>query len=333
MESWPQTGQWLSAGSISGGHIHHSYKLITENGSFFLQKINESVFADPVVLEENLRVLSSVNLDSTRIRMPIPYPTKRGNLFRRTIDDGVWRLSPWIEGRALSHNPDTKTIKEAVSAIAEWAKEVNQISYSAIQPPLPNFHQLPSIWNAFCRAWDGADGDRKHRASETCSRLAEGAAVLDVYNRLTTGLPLRIIHGDPKPDNFLIDLGPQSVAIVDLDTVMPGYLWMEIGDMVRSMGIKTPEDDDNLSEAGIYPEKVVAILETYSRATSSWASAEELGSFQYGPLCIIFEQALRFLTDYLQGDRYYSVNYPEHNFVRAQNQLIVWESYAEWLGW
>lgn len=332
MACWPETGQWAEATPVSGGHIHHSLRLSTDNGLYFLQKLNERVFRDHSILEENLNNLEGAKLDESSLKMPLPVRSINGQLFERDQTGDLWRLFPWLEGVSDLQNHYAQAVGRVASRFGEWAGAVNQLDVYNFQSPLPGFHHLPSIWEAFYHAWDQAGGDRKHLAAETSARLAEGVEALDLFDQLTAGMPERIIHGDPKPDNQLQLTDSDAIAILDLDTVMPGYLWMETGDMVRSMAVKSAEDDPDLQKAGIDPEKAGSVLKSYAQAVSDWATEAELASLRYGPLCIILEQALRFLTDYLKGDQYYHTEYSDHNFVRAQNQLLVWESYADWVG-
>lgn len=329
LDAWALSGPDISVTPIGTGHIHKSYRVASPGQAFFLQKLNSEVFPDPEILSSTLAKLGEVNFYGSVSSLPSFLPTIENKPYFTDNASEKWRLFPWISSLAESVNEELgNRVYRTAKAFGIWTATVNQaVKSQAIRPAIVGFHELPSIYSRFTEAWNNSTGSRKHQASETCARLAEGSFVLEIYHRLMRFLPKRIIHGDAKADNIL--LGVDQSWIVDLDTVMPGYLWMDVGDMIRSMACSLPESSDQLDEINIVPEVVEQILEGYGQGLGDLANPLEIESLRLGACCIIYEQALRFMTDFLAGDPYYPVSYHDENMVRAQNQLLLWESYVE----
>ena len=137
-------------------------------------------------------------------------------------------------------------------------------------------------------------------------------------------LPLRVTHNDTKAGNVLLDSASgRALAVIDLDTVMPGTILSDFGDMVRTFVPDRYEDDPDTENLTLRMEILEALTEGFLSQTADFLTAAEREYLMLGASWIVGEQALRFLTDYLAGDPYYKTNYPEHNLVRARNQISV----------
>jgi thiamine kinase-like enzyme len=135
-------------------------------------------------------------------------------------------------------------------------------------------------------------------------------------------LPLRVTHNDTKAGNVLFDINShKALAVIDLDTVMPGTILSDFGDMVRTFA--PDKGEDNPTAVSLRQEVVTALLEGFLSETGDWLSSAERKHLMLGAAWITGEQALRFLTDWLAGDVYYKIQYPEHNLIRARNQLAL----------
>ncbi len=315
---------------VKGGHIHTSFQVLAEHGFFFLQKFNTSVFPHPnVVVGNYLRISALSDQAPTMARLLF---TDEQEPFATDDEGGFWRLMGWMEN-SIPFPVKKKNPQEAARHFARWTRAINHADPRECQVPIEGFHHLPSIWQAFLKAWNQSEGTRKYAAAETYGRLLRGEPLLDRFHSLAEWLPLRIIHGDAKADNLLVDADSHEfICVVDLDTVMPGYLWMDVGDLIRSLAASVGESDERLEKVAVIPEIVQKITDAWAEELSGWSTDAELASLKPGAAIIIYEQALRFLTDFLQEDLYYPVSYPEENLIRAQNQLLLWESYEEWLG-
>lgn len=329
LAAWALTGPDISVSPIGTGHIHQSFKVYVAEKVFCLQKLNGEVFPDLSIISNNLSEIGKVNFFGEVASLPTFIPTLASESYATDSSGESWRLIPWIEISAMPEaQPLPQIAYNTAKAFGAWTSVVNhEVSPEMIRPAIAGFHDLPVIYQHFLEAWNSCAGSRKHQAAETCARLSEGSFVLEIYNQLSLLVPQRIIHGDAKADNILT--GNDQTWIIDLDTVMPGYLWMDVGDMVRSMACSLPESSEQLDQICIIPKTVEFILEGYGAGIGDLANPLEIGSLRLGACCIIYEQAIRFLTDFLNGDRYYPVSYPDENLVRAQNQLLLWECYVE----
>jgi len=137
-------------------------------------------------------------------------------------------------------------------------------------------------------------------------------------------LPLRITHNDTKFNNILLDKDNNIQCVIDLDTVMPGYVAYDFGDAIRSIINTAPEDEKNLDAIQLNVPLFAEFTKGYLSQTISFLTDAELKSLMKGVMLLPYMQAVRFLTDYLEGDVYYKIHFPEHNLqrTRAQMQLV-----------
>ncbi len=329
--AWPETGSWVSLRRVGQGHIHQSFQLATDKGLYFLQQFNHFVFPDPEGIAANLRLLAILPPQEAIRSLPCWLLTSAGEAYAADAAGQLWRLFPWIDCTEPVAT-ETASLHDIAAAFAAWTRSLGGLSPQEIREPIPGFHQLPSQWQSLETAWNEASGHRKFNAAETYGRLCKGAYLLDRFRRLQQQLPRRIIHADAKADNLMFSSGPPPVTwVVDLDTVMAGQLWMDVGDMIRSMACSHREDYPVLEEVHVLPQACRALLEGYLEGGKGWVTELEASTLAAGAECILFEQSLRFLADHLRGNRYYPVQQDGDNLLRAQNQLMLWESYTDLL--
>jgi thiamine kinase-like enzyme len=140
-------------------------------------------------------------------------------------------------------------------------------------------------------------------------------------------LPIRIIHNDTKINNVMLDKETnEGLAVIDLDTVMPGTVLYDFGDMIRSSGSPVEEDETDISKINMRINIFDAIVKGYLSELKDVLTKTEIENLVYGVEVIVYEQAVRFLTDYIMNDVYYSIKYEDHNLVRARNQFALLES-------
>ncbi len=308
---------------LGRGLINDTFRLEAGGQVYVLQRINARVFPDPAQIMTNLRVLSNhlADLDDPGLRLPALIPTREGADFLCDVDNGVWRLLEFI--------PDTVTLSQIERA--GQAREVGRILgglHRAVASlpttrlgfALPSFHATPDylarlLTVAAHNTSDSAD------CLEFVSARRELAGVLETAHQAGR-IRQRVIHGDPKLDNILFDqTGDCARALIDLDTVQPGLLQHDLGDCLRSCCNRVGEQGG--AEVRFDLSLCANILRGYASETRDILTAADIALFYDAIRLLPFELGLRFLTDHLEGDRYFRVSRHGENLHKAQVQFAL----------
>ena len=175
-----------------------------------------------------------------------------------------------------------------------------------------------------------ADTSRIEQAALLIQRLKKFEWMSDWYAKNAPKMPMRLLHMDAKMGNILFDSSTRNfLAIVDFDTLMPGLIFSDIGDLVRSMACTADENETNPSNIQVRADVLAAIHESYTAPLKGLLTATEEKNMLFGGPLLVYIQALRFLTDFLNGNIYYKINYPQHNYARAMNQTVLLEKLLE----
>jgi hypothetical protein len=196
---------------------------------------------------------------------------------------------------------------------------LNTLDPKLFKDTIVGFHNLPSRIKAFQDALKNAENELLKSAKEEVDKSLEMEFIVEETSSALTGLPVRLNHNDTKLNNVLFS--GEEVLVIDLDTAMPGCVMFDFGDMVRTFTSPALEDEQDISKVKFRIEYFEALTKGYLEPLGTNLTRNEKESLFLGALYIIYEQALRFLTDYLKGNIYYKVNYEEHNLVRTRTQL------------
>ncbi|MDQ4069425.1 MAG: aminoglycoside phosphotransferase family protein [Actinomycetota bacterium] len=327
-------GQLIDVRRLGGGHIHTTY-LATYGDDpgpavrYVHQRLNTSVFADVEALMGNfVRVTTHLAARTRPPRRPVVLrPATDGRPF--TLDDaGVpWRTLEFVDGARTF--PRFETGAHAFEGAVLAAEFVAGLADLAPPPPevIPGFHDVARRLGALEEA---RGADVAGRAAD-CDALVDAVlghrrVALDVAEARAEGrLPERTVHNDTKTDNLLFDAATGTgLCLVDLDTVGPGTVLFDVGDLVRSGATALPEDGDPYALT-VDHDLVAAVLEGYAAAGAGFLTPSEVELLPLAGPLMALESAARFLTDYLQGDVYFPVEGPGHNLRRARNQLRLFE--------
>lgn len=314
------------------GHIHRTFRIATGAGDGLLQRLNERVFPDPEALVDNARRIevhltgltgAAAAAERRCLRL---LPARHGGWLHRGDDGSVWRMLHFIDG-AESHDvaPSLAHVERAAFAFGRFQRQLDDLPGGPLREVLPGFHDSP---RRLARFEEAAAADRAGRAPAVAAETRRLLARRRLASALQ-GLPLprRCVHNDTKLNNVLFEAGSANVlCVVDWDTVMPGLVAHDFGDLVRTAAASTAEDDPEPARAVIQPHTFAAIARGYLEATRDWLTPEERASLFVGARVILFEQALRFLTDHLNGDIYYPVRREGHNLDRCRVQLALLDS-------
>ena len=304
------------------GHINASYVVTTPRGGrFFLQRLNRHVFPDLDALMENVaRVTRHVGGPLRLV------PTREGLVWARDDQGDVWRLYGFIEGAVARTMASAADAERAARAFGAFQRALADLPGPRLHETIPHFHDTPRRLESFECA---VQRDSAGRAAEARKEIAqvqgrrELAAVL-VKAAASGTVPERIVHNDAKLANVLFDAASgEALCVVDLDTVMPGLALFDFGDLVRSMATRAAEDERDTSRVRLEPELFESIARGYVAATRELLTPAERELLVPAAQVIVFEQAVRFLIDHLEGDRYYRIARPGHNLDRCRTQLAL----------
>lgn len=320
------------------GLINASYRLVTGGRSCFLQRINTAVFRDPAGLMENflavtayLRLQYAAAGSGLRALTALKKPGADGPeaaLYRDT-EGGVWRVLEYLPCVSVGIDAEPEELFEVGRAFGDLAAKLAGFDASLLKTTIPDFHNTARYMS---RLFADAEKDALGRlkASPSAERLMDflrdirwDATSLSLG--VSAGLyPLRATHNDTKANNVLLD--PESrraIAVADLDTVMPGFGPYDFGDGVRSAANAAAEDEPDSLKIRFDLARFEAFARGYlPQIREVWTAEEKEACFE-AILGMIVELAARFLDDYICGDVYFRTAYPEHNLIRARNQVLL----------
>ena len=319
-------GTPVSFREFGSGHINSTYQLQTDAGStYILQRINKYVFSNPKAVMENVGAVT----DFLRARVADPrevlqFQLTDGGEYYYVDDDGeYWRCYEFADGICLEAPESDRDFYESAIAFGRFQEMLKDFPANTLHETIPLFHNTVNRYRLFKEA---LSADRAHRAASVAEEvgfiMAREVEAGTICNLLDSGeLPLRVTHNDTKLNNVLLDRKTRkALCVLDLDTVMPGSSLYDYGDSIRFGAATAAEDEKDLSKMGINLNLFRVYTEGYLTACPG-LTEKETELMPLGAKIITLELAVRFLTDYLDGDRYFKTAYPEHNLVRARSQL------------
>lgn len=337
------SGEFLYGEELRSGHINTTYRACfrTEDGHedrYILQRINDYVFKDPGLVMKNVeKVTRHISWKVLRRRKNAAgqtltlYPARGGRSYIKLEEEGgTWRCYNNIEG---THTYDvvenTRQAYQAGYAFGSFQELVSDMNPEDIRESIPDFHNTPKRYEALVKSEEADIMGRKATCLEELKLVHTWAPELGKLVELQREgkLPIRITHNDTKINNVMLDEETDSaVCVIDLDTVMPGLSLYDFGDMVRTATCTVKEDEKDLTKVAMQMPFFESLAEGYLDAAHSFLTKEEIDQLAFSGWLITVEIGIRFLTDYLDGDKYFRTEYPEHNLVRARNQLALAKS-------
>jgi Ser/Thr protein kinase RdoA (MazF antagonist) len=315
---------------IKGGLINSTYVVRSNGESFLLQKVNKAVFQDAEAIQFNLQLVGKFLSEHHYPKVVLnPLSTPLGQSLVVDETGSSWRLLPYIANTDCHELlPDDTFAKEAALALGEFHATLTEMNPAELKIHLPEFTNFSARLTQFDQALGNSSLDRQALAKDEIAFAQAHRELIQRFINIQPKLPIRIIHGDPKLSNFLFHHGKSSVAaLIDLDTLMPGTVLYDFGDMVRSFCNIHSEDDqgNGVFNAGVYQNLKSAYLVNMRQHLTNL----EFESMELACAAVILVQALRFLTDFLNGDCYYRIDFPMHNRQRAQNQICLLQGFLE----
>jgi hypothetical protein len=310
---------------LSGGLINATWKITCSDKAYILQRINTNIFKTPELVAQNLELLSKYLSVFPEYLFVAPIHNSTGQNFT-TNEEGHFRLFPFIEQSYTIQKVSSPS--EAFEAAAQFGKftwMLRDFDAEKLNVTLPDFHNLTLRYNRFLEATEKGNSKRIRQSATLINELKSFVGITEEFERIKTDKSFfnRVTHHDTKISNVLYDRNGKGLCVIDLDTVMPGYFFSDVGDMIRTYLSPVTEEETDLSKITIRTDIFEAIVSGYLKYTNDMLTDAEKNHIFYAGTFLIYMQALRFITDFLNNDVYYGATYPDHNFNRAANQLVL----------
>lgn len=329
-------GELVEIKPLGLGLINRTYEIImNENGtnkSYVLQKINTNIFPDVDGLMNNIVYVTSFLKEKIKERGGDPdretltvVDSKDGKHYVHASDDTFWRIYPFVEDTFVLNKVETpEQFFETGRSFGAFQASLSDFDATKLVEVIPKFHDTRHRLNQLLEA---IEKDEAGRVSEVRDEIDFALSRKDdcymLYDMLDAGeLPLRVTHNDTKLNNILMDnTSKKGICIVDLDTIMPGISLFDFGDSIRYGANDCAEDEADLSKVNFD----IKLFKTYAKGFIEGADGnltqKEIELLPWGARVITLEQGIRFLTDYINGDKYYGITRENQNLDRTRVQF------------
>ncbi|MCC8423684.1 phosphotransferase enzyme family protein [Mucilaginibacter sp. UR6-11] len=321
---------------FGSGHINDTFIIRSKarkGVDFLLQKINHFVFKDIDSLMNNMVYVTNHLKEKIA---KIGHPEKEvltlikcnnGKYYYQDAQENYWRMTNFLHNtKSYDLVTNVKQAQQGGVAFGRFQNLLCDLHPDLLVSTIPDFLNIEKRLNDFNKAIKNNSVQRSASVMEEVGFLLSRADSMNEILQLGRAgvLPLRITHNDTKFNNILLDQADEIQCVIDLDTVMPGYVAYDFGDAIRSIINTAPEDEKNLDAIQLNIPLFEGFAKGYLSQTISFLTDAELKSLMMGVLLLPYMQAVRFLTDYLEGDVYYKTRFAEHNLqrTRAQIQLL-----------
>lgn len=330
-------GEIVSCSPYGFGHINRTFLVVCGSGKrYILQGINKSIFKDvPGLMSNVVAVTKHIAAKCSDPRRCLHLvDTLSGEKYYVDAEGEYWRIYDFIEDSLCLQSPESPAdFYESAAAFGTFQSQLADFPADTLHIIIPNFHNTPDRYRIFHKAIEEDRAGRLEAVrAEVDDYLSYENETSVLQDKLDAGiLPLRVTHNDTKLNNIMLDAKTRKqLCVIDLDTVMPGLAAFDFGDSIRFGASTAAEDEKELS-------KVTMSLDLYKTFTRGFISsypgmtAEEKKSLPWGAKLMTLECGVRFLTDYLNGDIYFSVHRPEHNLDRCRTQIkLVHDMDGKW---
>lgn len=332
-------GEYLRYELVENGHINTTYKVYFwrdgEEKDYILQRINTYVFKNPVEVMDNISSVTEYirakikagGISAKRFVLHYYKNVDDGNYYIVGEQGGFWRLCRYIDNSVTFNETDNlKVIEESGKAFGNFQLHLSDYPVKDLNIAIPHFHNTVKRYETFKESIEKDQSGRAHLVKE---EIAEYLKLEDIatkmYKMQRAGeLPLRVTHNDTKCNNVLFDeVTFENLAVIDLDTVMPGLVAFDFGDSIRFTANTSAEDETDLSKVKLDINKYRAFTKGFIQTVGGTLCQKEKETMALGAITMTVECGMRFLTDYIDGDKYFKIAYSQHNLDRARCQLTL----------
>lgn len=324
-------GNLTSWEEIKVGNVNRTYKVTCRQDggrakSYIVQRINTYAFRQPVLVMENIdKVTEHIRAKCPdRVALHFHHTADRKNYV--SDEDGFWRLFNYVPSATYNTTENLSVIRSAGEAFGDFQTQLGDFDVQQLHYTIPDFHDTRK---RYAKLKEDAAADPQGRAGQAREEIDWllsvedlACALTDLYDR--GELPLRVTHNDTKINNVLFDAETdRAIVVIDLDTVMPGLVGHDFGDAIRFAANYVEEDSPETERAGVNMAVFRAFTEGFLKQTASTLTEREIDTLALSCFALACELATRFLGDYLLGDPYFKIDYPEHNLVRTRCQIAL----------
>lgn len=310
------------------GYINDTFLVKTMSSQYLLQKVNNKVFRVPSAIENNIRLV----LAHAPELFPTFERTKQGDIHLVDQNDEIWRLQQFIaHGEAPTAVHEPSEAYQIGFGFGSFTRSLIQVDPEEVQEAIPNFLDIGLRFAKFEAVVALDPLGRNTRAKELINSARNYEWIHQHFLRLVKeGLPSRVCHNDTKTTNILVDVNTRLFSkVIDLDTIGPGYVLFDFGDMIRSMATPSHEADQLGVSGPLQTKLIEAVRNGYLDACGMCLEPSEIDSLSFGGLYMTYFTGIRMLTDYLEGDVYYKIASEDDNLIRARNQFYILDLLAD----
>lgn len=321
--------------SLGNGLINNTFLIKSTDSTFVLQCLNRQVFPIPSNVINNANLISA-HLQRKVLRQqypltPIYQLPNAKNSYAVEVDGEIWRGLFYIPHCfTLESINNTEQASAVANAFAQFTAALSDFDCEQLSQIIVQFHDLAARSKQLQKAITCSTNALLSKAKLAINFIQLQEAFFNDIAKITSKLPKRVTHNDTKINNLLFSQhSKKPVAVIDLDTCMAGFVMHDYGDMIRTCCISIAEDSPDLNDMTINFEMLTAMTHAYIAGFNGDLSRLEQQSLLAGLKLMPFMLGIRFLTDFLNGDKYFKTSYPEHNLVRAKNQLHLYKLYCQ----
>lgn len=332
-------GEITEVKPLGNGLINDTFKATTASADtpdYVLQRINTAVFTDVVLLQHNIETVTAhirhkleaageSDIDRKVLRF---IPTPQGPTYWQDGEGRYWRVSVFIPRAHTYETVNPHFSRFAGQAFGQFEAMLADLPEGSLGETIPDFHNMALRYRQLHEAMTA---DKAGRTASVASFIDEieqhYPSMCRVEELYAQGvLPKRVCHCDTKVNNMMFDDEGRVLCVVDLDTTMPGFVFSDYGDFLRSAANTVAEDEPDMSKIAFRMDIFEAFTEGYLEGAGSFLTPVEIDNLPFAAALFPYMQCVRFLTDHLNGDIYWKTNYPTHNLVRARNQWHLYLS-------
>ncbi|MFD3000128.1 phosphotransferase enzyme family protein [Pontibacter toksunensis] len=325
------------------GYIHdtfHVENIQAAHPDYLLQRVNHQVFKNVPALMENIQLVTA-HLRKKLQAIPGAdpgkevlrlIPLKDGRLYYQDTAGNYWRMYEFLPNtRSYDIVHTAQQAYEGGKAFGTFQALLADMDANLLHETIPDFHNIAYRLRLFREAIARNPLNRLKEVSKEIAFVEARAEVMASILKLGQAgeLPLRITHNDTKFNNVLLNQQDEAQCVIDLDTVMPGYVAYDFGDAIRTTVNTAAEDEKELDKIQVNMNLFEAFTRGFLKETAGFLTDTEVRSLAMGCLLLPFIMGLRFLTDYIDGDTYYKISFPEHNIQRSRAQFRLVQKLEE----